>query len=102
MLKLAIDEGLDEDGDPENSVARLALELLERDIDDLTDAELFSRSTDETWFIDLCLDKLHRLPSEVEPLMGCREYTTLQAFYIIKQAQSRMAQSFAKAGTASA
>ena len=77
---------------------RLALDLLERDIDDLSDVELMNRSTDDVWFIDLCLNTLHRLPSEVEPLMGCREYTTLQAYFVVKQAQSRMTASFKNAG----
>lgn len=85
------------DGSPINAVQRLALELMERDLDSLTDIELMNRSTDETWFIDLCINQLHRLPSEVEPIMGCREYTTLQAFFVVKQAQSRMTQSFQKA-----
>lgn len=98
MLALTIDEGFNPtDGSRVNAVQRMALEMMDRDLDDLTDTELMNRSTDDTWFIDLCLDKLHRLPSEIEPIMGCREYTSLQAFFIVKQAQQRMTQSFAKA-----
>jgi hypothetical protein len=99
VIQFTIDDGKDEiDGSEMNAVRRLALELLDRDIDDLSDSELMHRMTDEMWFVDLCLNQLHRLPSEVEPLMGCREYTTLQAYFVVKQAQSRMAASFKNAG----
>jgi hypothetical protein len=75
-------------------VRREALALLERTADDLSDMELFGRLTDEGWYIDICIDQLHRLPSEVDPILGCREYTTLQARSIVKQAQSNLMQRF--------
>lgn len=63
---------------------------MERGIDDLSDLELFGRLTDEGWYLDLCVDQLHRLPGEVDPILGCREYTMLQARSIVKQAQDKL------------
>lgn len=66
---------------------RKALELLARTEDDLTNAEIFAReATDEYWFIELCLETLHRLPSEVEPILMQREYMLLSARNIINRA----------------
>lgn len=67
-----------------------ALELLGRADDDLTDAELFARQGDPFWYIDLCLGQLHRLPSEVNPLLLCREYTEIQAYHLVKQAMQEL------------
>ncbi len=64
--------------------------MLARTDDELTDAELFARQTDDYWFIDLCLEQLHRLPSEVEQTLLCREYTALQAYHIVKRAITDM------------
>lgn len=91
---LTKDEGVDdEDGSEINSVRARALESLSRTADDLTDAELFASQTDEYWFIGLALETLHRLPSEVSPLIGCREYTRLQAYSIVKRAISDLQRS---------
>src|SRR4051794_31746202 len=70
ILRLTRDEGKDPiDGSELNAVRRTALERLRRTDDDLTDAEIFARQgNDGYWFVDLCLEKLHRLPIEVEPL----------------------------------
>lgn len=100
ILRLLPSDGLDEiDGSELNAVRRVALELCERTIDDLTDLDLFGRLTDDGWYLDLCIDSLHRLPSEVDPILGCREYTTLQARAIVRQAQAQLSQRFAGATT---
>ena len=94
ILRLLPSDGLDEDGDDNNAVRRLALALCGRTVDDLSDLELFGRLTDEGWYVDLCLDSLHRLPSEIDPILGCREYTLLQARQIVKQAQDQLSHQF--------
>lgn len=99
MLRLLPSDGLDEDGDDNNAVRRVALELCDRGLDDLTDMELFGRLTDEGWYLDLCVDSLHRLPSEVDPILGCREYTVLQARSIVKQAQAQLMRQFSNVNT---
>lgn len=71
-------------------VRRTALALLNRTLDDLTDLELFSRQTDEGAFLDFCLEELRRLPSEVEPTLGMREWGMIQARGIVKQAQRQL------------
>lgn len=73
------------------------MELLERTEDDLTDAEILGRSPDELWFMDLCVEELHRLPSEVNPLLMCREYTWLKARSVVKRAMADMQRSFSGA-----
>lgn len=94
-MALTLDEGKDPiDGSETNAVRRQALELLDRTIDDMTDAELFGRAPDQFWFIDLCLDKLHRLPSEVDQVLTCREYTQIQAYHIVKRAQDMLQRAF--------
>jgi hypothetical protein len=80
-------------------VRREALALLERTADDLSDMELFGRLTDDGWYIEICIEQLHRLPSEVDPILGCREYTTLQARSIVKQAQSNLMRRFQNQNT---
>lgn len=72
-----------------------ALQLCGRGIDDLTDVEVLLRQTDDGWFADFCIGELGKLPSEVEPLMTCREYTFLQARSLVKAAQSELARVFA-------
>jgi hypothetical protein len=76
-------------------VRRLALELLDRTLDDLSDLEVLSRQTDDGWYMDLCLESLHRLPSEIDPILGCREYTALQARAIAAQARAQLAATWA-------
>jgi hypothetical protein len=99
VLRLTKDEGTDEiDGSEVNAVRRRALELLTRSEDALTDAELFASQTDDYWYIDLCLEQLHRLPSEVDPLIGCREYTRLQAYYLVRRAIDDMQRLFREGG----
>jgi hypothetical protein len=73
-----------------------ALALLARTDDDLTDAEIFAQQEDGFWYIDLCLDQLHRLPSEVDPLLLCREYTQLQAYNVVKRAMQELQQKFSE------
>ena len=74
---------------------REALALLERDEDDLSDQEIFAQSgTDEYWFTHLCIETLHRLPSELDPILLCREYTMLQAYHIVQKAMSTLARTF--------
>jgi hypothetical protein len=73
----------------------MALELLARDDDDLTDQEIFAQqANDSFWFTSLCLETLHRLPSELDALLLCREYTMLQAYHIVKRAMATMAREF--------
>ena len=67
-----------------------ALELLVQTDDDLTDAEIFAQQGDPFWYVDLCLEKLHRLPSEVDPLLLCREYTEIQAYHVVKRAMNEL------------
>jgi hypothetical protein len=76
-------------------VRRTALDRLKRTDDDLTDAEIFARQgNDDFWFVDLCLEKLHRLPIEVEPLLLCRHHTELQAYHVIRSAMADLARAF--------
>lgn len=65
-----------------------ALELIARSDDDLTDVELFAQQGESFWYIDLCLDQLHRLPSEIDPILLCREYTEIQAYHTVKRAMN--------------
>lgn len=96
ILRLLPSDGLDEiDGSEKNAVRRVALELLDRTIDDLTDLEVFSRQTDEAAFLDFCLEELRRLPSEVDPVLGMREWCGIQARGIVKQAQSQLMRQWA-------
>jgi hypothetical protein len=68
---------------------------LARTDDDLTDAELFmQQATDDHWFVSLCIEDLHRLPSEINPILTMREYGVLQAHAIIKRAISDMQRAF--------
>jgi hypothetical protein len=70
--------------------------LLERTDDDLTDAELFAReATDEYWFVSMCIKQLHRLPSEITPILMEREYLTLAAHNVIERAIADMQQTTA-------
>lgn len=63
----------------------------------MTDVELMARSSDELWYVTLCLDDLHRLPSEVDPILTCREYTLLKARSIVLRAQQDLIQVYRKA-----
>jgi hypothetical protein len=92
ILRLTRNEGRDPIDDSEmNAVRREALALMARDDDDLNDAELFARqATDDYWYVELCLSQLHQLPSEVDRILTCREYTTLQAHSLITQARTRL------------
>lgn len=78
-----------------NAVRREALALLGRTDDDLTDAEIFAQSaTDEFWFISLAIDQFGRLPSELDRILTCREYTLLQAHSIVKKAMTGLIKTF--------
>ena len=74
----------------------LALKEVERSLDDFDATEYLLRTTDEFWFISYCLDQLHQLPSSVAAVMGCREYTTLQAHAIVKGVYERLARDAAE------
>lgn len=98
VLQLTLDEGKDEeDGSEINAVRRRALELLGRTEDDLTDVEILARAPDELWFMDMCIEDLHRLPSEISPILTCRECTWLKARSIVKRAQSDLQRQFSGA-----
>ena len=55
-----------------------------------TDAELFAQQEEAFWYIDFCVEQLHRLPTEINPILTCRAYTELQAYSIVKQAMNRL------------
>lgn len=98
VLNLTLSDGIDPiDGSELNAVRTRALEILVRTEDEMTDLELFARAPDAFWYVDLCLEKLGRLPSEVDPLLGCREYTTIQAYHIVKKAMDEIAREWIKA-----
>ena len=75
---------------------RRALELVGRSDDDLTDVELLTKGSDDFWYITLCLDSLHRLPSEVDRILLCREYTALQAHAVVQKAMTDLARVWGK------
>ena len=85
------------DGSEQNAALRRAFELVDRTIDDLTDAEVILRQTDEGWFVNFCLDELRRLPSEVEPFITMRECTLIQARGIARAAQAELARVWSSA-----
>ena len=63
----------------------------------MTDVEIFAQeATDEFWYTSLCIEQLHRLPSEVDQLLTCREYTLLQAHSIVRKAMTELARTFGK------
>ena len=95
-MRLTRDEGRDPiDGSEMNAVRRAALESLDRADDDLTDREIFAQQADDSfWFIELCLETLHRLPIEIDPLLLCRHYTELQAYHIIKKVMTGLIRTF--------
>jgi len=84
------------DGSEINAVRRRCWDRMAREVDDLSDMELMNRSPADLWYLDLCVDQLHRLPSEIDPIILCREYTALQARAIVKRAQTEMTRTFAK------
>jgi len=96
ILRLTRDEGRDPiDGSEMNAVRRAAIESLNRTEDDLTDRELFAQQADDDWwYVELCLETLHRLPTEVDPLLLCRQYTELQAYHIVKRAMTGLIKAF--------
>lgn len=63
---------------------RQVLKLLARTEDDLTDAELMGRGSEEFHEMALWLD-LGRVPSEMDAI-GCREYTRLRAYGLVRRA----------------
>lgn len=77
-----------------NAVRREALARMRRTTDDLTDAELFADQDDEFWFIDLAITALQRLPDELAPMLTCRGYTQLQAYFIVKSTIARLSHAF--------
>lgn len=79
------------DGYVDHPARQKALELLEQTLDDLTDAEYLGLGTDEGWWYSLCLDSLHRLPSEVEPALTAREYELLKARAVVQTAYAKLA-----------
>lgn len=91
ILRLTRDEGRDPEDDSEiNAVRARALELIARTDDDLADVELFAQQGDPFWYVHLCLEQLHRLPSEIAPILLCREYTEIQAYHTVKRAMDEL------------
>lgn len=60
----------------------------------MSDVELFAAQDEQFWYIDLCIEKLHRLPTEVDALLLCRAYTELQAYQLIKSAMLKLTRAF--------
>jgi len=52
------------------------------------------QATDDQWYVSLCLEDLHRLPSEINDILTMREYTLLQAHAVVKRAISDMQRAF--------
>lgn len=78
-----------------NPVRTRALEIMAREDDELSDAEILARdANDDFWFVSLCIEQFHRLPSEIEPLLTCREYTVLQAHSIVARAMGEITRRF--------
>lgn len=46
------------------------------------------------WYIDLCIQELHRLPAEITPLLTQRAYTELQAYNLVKRAMEELQRRF--------
>jgi hypothetical protein len=79
------------DGSDPNPVRCYALEIIARTENDLSDVEILaSDASEEFWYIDLCTQLLHRLPSEIDPLLLCRTYTGLQAYHVVKRAMEEL------------
>lgn len=66
----------------------------QRSLDDMSDVELFASQDEQFWYVDLCIERLHRLPSEIDPLLLCRTYTELQAYQIVKDAMTKLTRAF--------
>lgn len=80
-----------------NPVRTLALELAERDEAELSDAEVLAQDADDQfWYVSLVTETLHRLPSEIDPILTMREYCTLQAHSIIRKAMTELQRRFAQ------
>jgi hypothetical protein len=78
-----------------NPVRTRALEIMAREDTDLTDAEILARdANDDFWFVSLALESLHRLPSEVEPLLSMREYGVMQAHSMVQRAMTELTRRF--------
>lgn len=60
----------------------------------MTDAEIFAQQDEAFWYIDLCLQTLHRLPCEIDALLTCRAYTEMQAYSVIKRAMEALTRAF--------
>jgi hypothetical protein len=78
-----------------NPVRTRALELAQREESELSDAEVLAQDgTDDFWFVSLTIEQLHRLPSEIDPILTMREYGTLQAHSIIRKAMMELQRRF--------
>jgi len=64
------------------------------DLDEMTDAEVFAAQDEQFWYVDMCVEKFHRLTVEVDALLTCRAYTELQAYQLIKSAMLKLTRSF--------
>lgn len=69
----------------------MALTLIARAPDDLTDAEHLLRQTDAYWWWSVCLDRWGLPPERVDQWLLCREFTALQAAGIVADAYQRLA-----------
>lgn len=52
------------------------------------------QATDDYWYVEMCVESLNRLPSEINPILTMREYGVLQAHSTIKRAISDMQRAF--------
>lgn len=91
MLALTPEEPPDPvDGDTNSPVRELALQLMARHTDDLSDAEHLLRQTDRYWWLNYCLERWHTTPDRVDRWLLCREHTWLQAHAIVSDAYRRL------------
>lgn len=73
------------DGSHVNPIRDRALKELEKTPDDYTTLEDLQRATDDYWFTSVAIEKLHRLPEELEDI-GMSSVCTLRAYGIVKAA----------------
>lgn len=60
---------------------------------DMSDLEHLQRTTDDYWFISVCIEKLHRLPSELEDI-GMSQVCLLRAYGIVSNAYDHVVRGY--------
>lgn len=70
----------------------MALWLLSRADDDLTDLEHLTRTEPAHWWYRWCLSNLHAPPHWIDPLITMRQYTDIQAHELVSNALERAVQ----------